>query len=473
MFKAPEPSSALRRVVAWQTAIAIGSAAALETLFALMARLGDLKTEVIETIALALAAGMIYFIALYSLEHSRKTRPAFWIILLGALLFRLTLYSLTPSLSTDIQRYRWDGRVQNAGWNPYALAPNDPRLAYLRDSGWAMMPGPEIPSMYPPLSQLVFRLTARFLPGVVAFKLPFVLGDLLAMAILARWLASRADGNYRLAIYAWNPLVIVEFAASGHNDSLAIASMIAALAMIKQETIKKRLAASAVILTAGSLAKLFPITLLPLALRLSGWPQKLRGWFGFGGAALVTALCVWPYRSALAQFPEIFVRYQAIWQNYNPSLYGLLLWFSGRPQIAAGIGEGAVLGLAVWAAARKIDPWRAAFLIIGAILILAPNTYSWYFTWIVPLLCFFPNPAWLLVTILQFLSYKVLIEYQINGIWHFDPYFQWLTYAPFYALLVGGVLAHRRSGDASIAFAVKTRAAASEALSPRPDTPAP
>ena len=453
MFEAPELSSPLRRLAASQTAKAIAGAAALEALFALMARHGDLKTEVIETIALALAAGIIYFIALYGLEHCRKTRSASWIILAGALLFRLTLYSLTPSLSTDIQRYRWDGRVQNAGWNPYALAPSDPRLAYLRDSGWAIMPGPEIPSMYPPLSQLVFRLAARFLPGVVGFKLPFVLGDLLVLVILASWLASRADGNYRLAIYAWNPLVIVEFAASGHNDSLALAALMAALAMIK-----KRPGASAVTLTAGSLAKLFPITLLPLALRLSEWPRKLRGWLGFGGAALVTAVCLWPYRSALAQFPEIFVRYQAIWQNYNPSLYGLLLWFSGRPEIAAGIGEGVVLGLAIWAAVRKIDPLRAAFLIIGAILMLAPNTYSWYFTWIVPLLCFFPNPAWLLLTILQFLSYKVLIEYQINGIWHFDPYFQWLTYAPFYVLLVGRALVSTRRGKPQLLFAAVTPA---------------
>jgi alpha-1,6-mannosyltransferase len=454
MFRVPELSSVLRRVVASQTVPAIGGAAALETLFALMARLGDLKAEVIETIALALAAGVIYFIALYGLEHSRKTGPAFWIIMAGALFFRLTLYSLMPSLSTDIQRYRWDGRVQNAGWNPYSLPPNDSRLAYLRDSGWAVMPGPEFPSMYPPLSQLVFRLTASFLPAVVAFKLPFVLGDLLVLATLAIWLASYPDGNYRLAIYAWNPLVIVEFAASGHNDSLAIAAMIAALAMIR-----KRPGASAVTLTAGSLAKLFPITLLPLALRLSEWPRKLRGWLAFGGVALVTAACVWPYRSALAQLREIFLRYQAFWQNYNPTLYAILLWFSRQPDIAAGIGEGVVLGLAIWVAARKIDPLRAAFLIIGATLMLAPNTYSWYFTWIVPLLCFFPNPAWLLLTILQFLSYKVLIEYQINGIWHFDPFFQWLISAPFYALLIGEAFVRRRQSLTALAEAKPVEAA--------------
>jgi alpha-1,6-mannosyltransferase len=438
MLTIAKHSSALRRITS-QTSMAIAVALVLEVLFALMARLGNLKADVIETITLALAAGIIYLIALYVLEHSQKSTTARLIIVAAAVLFRLTLYSLTPSLSTDIERYRWDGRVQNAGWNPYALAPNDPRLAYLRDPGWEVMPGPEIPSMYPPLSQLVFRLDARLFPATVGFKLPFVLADLLVLAMLAAWLQSYKDGNYRLAIYAWNPLVVVEFAASGHNDALAIAAMIAALAVIK-----KRPGASAVTLAAGSLAKLFPVTLLPLALRLSGWPRKLRGWIALAGAALVSAACVWPYHSAVRHFPEIFERYQAIWQNYNPSLYSVLLWFSGHAEVAAGIGEGVVLGLAIWAAARRLEPLRAAFLVIGAILMLAPNTYSWYFTWIVPLLCFFPNPAWLLLTILQFLSYKVLIEYQINGIWHFDPYFQWLTYSPFYALLIGQMLLKRR-----------------------------
>ena len=173
-------------------------------------------------------------------------------------------------------------------------------------------------------------------------------------------------------------------------------------------------------------------------MRLAGWPTRLRGWLAGAGAAALAAACLWTYRSAYSDFSKIFTYYQATWQDYNPSLYGIFLWFTGHAEIAAGIGEGVVLGLALWAAARKIDPVRAAYLIVGAILMLAPNGYSWYFTWIVPLLCFFPNPAWLLLTILQFLSYKVLIDYQILGIWHFDPYFQWLTYAPFYALLIAG-----------------------------------
>ena len=77
-------------------------------------------------------------------------------------------------------------------------------------------------------------------------------------------------------------------------------------------------------------------------------------------------------------------------------------------------------------------------------LLLTPNAYPWYFTWIIPLLCFFPNPAWLLLTILQFLSYSVLIGYGILGTWHWSPLMLWLEYAPFYAWLAWRVCSEAR-----------------------------
>lgn len=106
---------------------------------------------------------------------------------------------------------------------------------------------------------------------------------------------------------------------------------------------------------------------------------------------------------------------------------------------------GVVSGLALWAAARSMATTRAAYLLFGAILMFAPNGFPWYFTWMVPLLCFFPNPAWLLLTVLQFLSYNVLIGYQTTGRWHFDPLLQWLTYGPFYLWLLWRLLRTERS----------------------------
>ena len=427
--------------------IALIAIVALEAVFAAMARLGDLSIHIPEFMALALGAGVLYCVALYALEHTGDSRAVLWLVLAGALAFRLTLFPHPPSLSTDLYRYRWDGMVQNEGWNPYAIAPNDPRLAPLRApgqpaaAGWYVMPVPEIPTMYPPLSQLVFRATWRLLPEpagagstwslpIIGFKLPFLLADLAVAAMLAGWIRSTGGRNYQAAIYAWNPLVVVEFASSGHNDALAIAGVVATLLIIRS-----RPAMSTLTLTAGALAKAFPVTLLPLAFVRAGWPRKLRGWIAAAGCAGLTLACVWPYRHAWREFLAMLKVYQRIFRNYHSSIYAVLLWLTHSHEAAAGVGEGVVVGLALWLAVRRAEPTRAAFLLIGAVLLFAPNGYSWYFTWIVPLLCFFPSPAWLLLTILEFLSYKIFINYRALGVWHFDPLFQWLCYAPFYALL--------------------------------------
>ena len=424
-------------------------------MFGAMARLGDLSVHIPEFMALALGAGVLYFIALYALEHTRDSQAVLWLVMLGALAFRLTLFPYPPSLSTDVHRYRWDGHVQNAGWNPYAVAPTDPRLAALRDPGWAVMPAPEVPTMYPPLSELVFRATWRVLPGPVGFKLPFLLADLAVAAMLAGWIRSTGGRNYQIAIYAWNPLVVVEFASSGHNDALAIAGVVATLLIIRRLT-----AMSTLTLAAGALSKAFPIVLLPLALFRAGWPGKLRGWIAALGCAVLVAVCVWPFRHAEHEFLEMLKSYQVIWRNYNSSIYPVLLWATGSHELAAGIGEGVVLGLALWLAVRRADPTRAAFLLVGTVLVFAPNGYSWYFTWIVPLLCFYPSAAWLLLTVLQFLTYKIFINYRAVGDWHFDPLFQWLTYAPFYVLLGREILRpqHQRTLQPSDRVVEKTSA---------------
>ena len=107
----------------------------MEALFAAIAHLGDLSVHIPEFIALALgaaeASGDLAYT--FALEHTTDSRAALWFILLGALAFRLTLFPYPPSLSTDVHRYRWDGHVQSQGWNPYAVAPTDPRLANLRE----------------------------------------------------------------------------------------------------------------------------------------------------------------------------------------------------------------------------------------------------------------------------------------------------------------------------------------------------
>jgi alpha-1,6-mannosyltransferase len=403
----------------------------LEPAYLYLHRLGNLELYVVAFIATGFAAGVLYFIFLYLFEHSRDSRAGLWLILATAVLFRLTLWPLAPTLSEDLYRYRWDGRVQLAGWNPYAISPNDPRLNDLREAAVRHFAAPELPAIYPPLAELTFREAARYLPTPRLFKSVPAGADLLTLFLLAAWLRRIGARNYQLAIYAWNPLVIVEFAGSGHSDALALALLVGALVIIRS-----RPRESTLLLAGAALLKSFPVMLIPLWLRWHGWPQRARAWLEGVFAAAFAAWCAWPYRSALRQIPVTMTYFESHWQNNNASLYALLRAASGSHEIAAGIGVGVTVGLACWTAMRKMEPARAAYIVVGAILMFTPNAYSWYFTWMVPLLCLFPNPAWLLLTVLQFISYHVLIDYQVFGRFQFQPAYVFLTYAPFYAWLL-------------------------------------
>jgi hypothetical protein len=417
----------------WNWLWMLAAGIALEAVFLRMHSLYYLKNHAIGFIELALAAGVVYLVALYGFAQTRATRTTTILLVFSAIAFRAPLWPMQPTLSDDLQRYRWEGKVQAQGWNPYAIAPNDPRLAELRDKYYEVMPGRELPAIYPPATELLFRATWRFFPGPTAFKVPFAAADVAVLLLLAWMFRQEQDRDFRLAVYAWNPLVIVEFAGSGHNDVLALLGIVCGLALVK-----KWPAISSVPIALGAMAKVFPALLLPVWIRRAGWPEKKTGWCVAALAGVAVLVVLAPYWNALEMMRSSLTYYEATWKNYHASLYTVIDWLTGgKTKIPALVGICASWGLAFWLGWKKAEPARAAYLLIGTILAFGPNGYSWYFTWIVPLLCFYPNPAWLMLTVLQFLSYNVLIGYGILGVFKFDPRMQWLVYVPFYGLLLG------------------------------------
>jgi|GEM_PF-312239 len=399
----------------------------LESLFLVLYHFHHLERHVVGSISVGLGAGIVYFVALYALEHSRAHRATIWIVIAGAVLFRLTLLPLKPSLSNDPYRYHWDGVVQLAGYNPYLVSPDKLAIGVRMTPNGHRLPAHQIPNIYPPLAELVFRAAARLFPSTIAFKLPFFLSDVISVFLLAVCLRRYAKREFRLAVYAWNPLVIFELSGTGHSDALAIVMVLVAILLVRQRIVTSTLA-----LAAATLLKLFPIMLFPLWLRRVGWPRTWKSWVaGMGSTALALA-CFWPYRAALQQIPKTMHYFVRHWQNNNASLFTLFGKISHSFAWSSGLGEGAVIGLALWAAARRLEPERAAYLIFGAILLFTPNAYPWYFTWAIPFLCFYFDPAWLLLTVLQFLAYNPVIAYQATGNWHWSHSMIFLEYAPFY-----------------------------------------
>ena len=420
----------------------LAAGALLEALYLRMHSLYYLKNDAIAFMVLALGAGIVYLIALYGFDHTRASRASFILLIFAALVFRATLWPMLPTLSDDLQRYRWDAKVQANGWNPYVIAPQDPRLASLRDRYYEIMPGRETPTIYPPATELLYRVAWKFFPGPTEFKVPFAAADVLVVLLLTWIFREEKDRTFRVAVYAWNPLVIVEFAASGHNDVLALLGVVAGLALVK-----KRPALASASIALAAMAKVFPAVLLPVWIRRAGWPEKRSGWWAVALVVAVSLLLIAPYWDGRGAIRADLVHYEANWKNNHASLYTVIDWVTGGGTRIPALAAAAVIwGLALWLAWKRAEPARAAYLLIGTSLAFWPNGYPWYFTWIVPLLCFFPNPAWLLLTVLQFLSYKVLIGYGILGQFKFDPLMQWLVYAPFYGLLLGNNLLRRKQG---------------------------
>src|SRR5262249_49475392 len=110
---------------------ATGGGLVLLTLLGLHFQAGqDLDGLIVTT----LIQGGVYLGAAFCVARGTWQGRLVPFILLIALLLRLGPLLAPPSLSTDIYRYVWDGRVQAAGINPYRYVPADPALAALRDA---------------------------------------------------------------------------------------------------------------------------------------------------------------------------------------------------------------------------------------------------------------------------------------------------------------------------------------------------
>ena len=354
-------------------------------------------------------------------------------ILLTAALFRATMWWSPPTLSEDVFRYVWDGRVQLAGVNPYRYPPAAPELAHLRDPIHAGINHKEIPTIYPPVAQLFFYLVAAVRPTPGAMRLGLLLAECGALLLLVRILNQRREDPCRVLLYAWNPLGPVEIAGGGHIDALGVFFLLLALHWL---TTGRRWAAVWA-LSAAFLSKLVPVLALPVfGWRLAGrWPLL---WF-----PVLSALGYWWFADAGAQLFSGLATYLARWR-FNDSLFSVVYHVLRDPGtgwdatalLHTKLICAALLVLAVGlATARCSDPFRAVFAILGAHLLLAPTLHPWYLLWILPFLALFPSPAWLLLSGLVFLAYDVLIDYSRTGAWVEQDWVKWAQYGPFYLLL--------------------------------------
>ena len=320
-------------------------------------------------------AGIVYLLAFRELFST----PIFpmRVVVIGLVLaavWHLSFLLTAPGPDDDIHRYVWEGRVQRLGYNPYIILPSDPALAGLHTPETRALNHPDLPSPYPPGAELFFRAVTAIHESVLAMKVAFVVCDFAMVFVLLDILRRSGQGMHWILACAWNPLLAVEVAGSGHIDIVGVLLLLVSFAALGR---RRRLVAALAFGLAVAV-KVLPIVLLPLY-----WKRvRIRDAML---AALMVGLLYLPFLNhgriplgSLGTYVHSF--------RFNDPLFATLERVA-TPELLAGMAVLAGFLTAVWMR-RESAAWSAdAFAWpMAASLLCAPVVYPWYLLWLLPFL---------------------------------------------------------------------------------------
>lgn len=336
------------------------------------------------------------------------------VVLAVALTARLLLVAPATPLSDDLYRFLWDGRVGNAGTNPFLYAPTDEALRPLRDDVvWPLINHPTLLTLYPPVAQLYFRALDAVAPHPRGPRLAAALIDVGTTLLLAALLRRRGRAGALCLIYGWCPLTILESGGAGHADVLGVALLVAGLLALAA-TSSRRAFAGGILLGLSALVKPAAVLLAPCLLG----PRAARRGLLVAGASITLLLWV-PYLDAGRNLYAGFRSYAENW-HFNDALFSPLVSSGLSPRQARRVLGLALAAVALLAPRWNRDPLATAGVVLGAFLALSPTVHPWYAMWLVPLLPFLPitfRPAGFALCALLPLSYATPWQRSFTGVW--------------------------------------------------------
>ncbi len=348
-----------------------------------------------------------------------------FVILGFAILFRVSLLPHQPVCSEDLYRYLWDGKVIMHGVNPYAYAPDDPRVSHLASE---LLPSrvnhPSLGTVYPPVAEAFFAVAyAAVGESVFGFKALFVLIDIGSLLLLGRLLRriGRSDGD--VILYAWSPIPILYGALDGHIDLLGIPFLILLLAGIAD----RRPVRSAIAAAAGALVKLHPIILAPLYLRIRPWR---RGVMAFAVAVLLFVAAYLPFASHLGDEIRWLKQFGENWE-FNGGIFSVVFALMDDNQKAHTVMNVLLVAWIGWLTIRNADFTERVFLALLGMILFSPLVHPWYLLWLAAIIVVRWSPAVFLFLGLSAFSNIIVYRYVSYGAWVDDPWIVALQYVPF------------------------------------------
>jgi hypothetical protein len=385
------------------------------------------------------------FLCAVRLASRATSRGALAIVVAFGVALRLVPLATPAFLSSDAYRYVWDGRVQNAGINPYCCIPSAPELVPLREP--AIYPhinrSDYAPTIYPPAAQMLFAVVAWASETVFAMKLAMAVCEAISCACLSILLGRAGLPRTQVLIYAWNPLAVWEYAGSGHVDAAATAWLALALVAATSARPWLRWAGAGFALAGATLTKFLPIVTTP-----AFWRRDPRLPAAFGVAILAAYACyasvgwrVFGFLGGYTQEEGLSGGGGVYWLRLLGHAVTLPSW-AGRVWLGLTALVLAGLALAVTLRAPRAnspaDLAAHALILATALIVMLTPHYAWYFGWLAFLACLAPFPAVLWLTVACVVLYMDPVHDRIG--------WESVLYLPFLVLAIrDGRRAFRRS----------------------------
>jgi len=185
------------------------------------------------------------------------------VVVLGlalAAVWHIEFLRVPAGVDDDIHRYVWESRLQRLGYNPYLVVPSDPSVKGLHTPETRNLNNPDLPSPYPPGAQIFFRAVTAIQETTFALKVAFVVCEFVIVFVLLDVLRFSRQGAHLVLAFAWNPLLAIEVAGSGHVDIVGAFFLVVSAAAL----VRRWRATAAVALGLAVAVKFLPIVLLPL-----------------------------------------------------------------------------------------------------------------------------------------------------------------------------------------------------------------
>ena len=395
-----------------------------------------------------LALFSLSFIAYFFLVYTVKNKGySFIFIFFTALFLRFLLLGSMPVLSDDFYRFFFDGQLLKLGINPYASLPAEllvngtiPENIYW-ETLLSKMNSPNYFSVYPPLHQLFFWVSTwvgeDLFFNILSLRSIIVLFEMINIWLIKEILSLLKLPKYRLAWYAFNPLVIIELTGNLHFEGLVLTGLLMGLYFYCRQNAKK----AAIGWSLAAALKLSPLLTAPVWLKAWG-KTDFRTFALISFLSLVLFLSPILAGGHLMNFYTSFRLYQSNFE-FNASIYYVLryigTYFLGYNPIGT-LGPtlnflAAFFLLWIGLAQKKEDASGLAANLVWMYLIfllLQTTIHPWYLIPALGISVFTTNYLFIGWSGLVFLSYHAYSDQNYNEN-------LWIVFAEYFLLFLLGI----------------------------------